>query len=100
MKPSSLKSFVVHGKTAAFPMQQLHYLSAFAYEYIDISVGRIKTCGSDLAAHPVDSYAHIARMLRHDYPVTLIQIEHSVFVCKIRKHKRHVKVGLVRMVTR
>ena len=26
-----------------------------------------------------DSYAHIARMLRHDYPVILVQIKHGVF---------------------
>ena len=39
------------------------------------------------------------RMLSHDYAVVFIQIEHSVFVCKVRKQKRYSKVGFFRMDT-
>lgn len=38
-------------------------------------------------------------MLRHDDTVVFIQIEHSVFGCKVRKLKRYVKVGSFRTDT-
>ena len=44
-------------------MQQLHYLSARTYKDIYISICRVKTNGTDLLAHSLDSYTHITRML-------------------------------------
>ena len=52
-----------------------------------------------LAVHTINSNTHIARMLSHDKAIVLIQIKHGVFDCKVHKLKRHVKVGLFRMVT-
>ncbi|MDD5818306.1 MAG: hypothetical protein PUE05_07265, partial [bacterium] len=42
---------------------------------------------------------HVAWMLRHDDAIVFIQIKHSVFGCKVHNQKRHLKVGLFRMVT-
>ena len=38
-------------------------------------------------------------MLRHDYAIAFIQIEHRVFGCKVSKLKHYVKVGLFRTDT-
>lgn len=99
MKPPLLKPFVIHRIAATLSVQQLHNLAVLAYKNIDITVGRIKAHAAYLTAHPVYSYTHIARMLSHDYAVVFIQIEHSVFVCKVRKQKRYSKVGFFRMDT-
>ena len=40
-----------------------------------------------------------ARMLSHHKAIVFIQTKHGVFGCKVHKQKRHVKVGLFRMVT-
>ena len=80
-------------------MQQLHYLSARANKDIYISVCGVKTDGTDLPAHTIDSDTHIARMLIHHKAIVFIQIKHGVFDCKVHKQKRYVKVGLFRMVT-
>ncbi len=58
-----------------------------------ISVGRVKTHGTDLSAHTINADAHIARMPGHDNAVILIQIKLSVFDCKIRNPKRHLKIS-------
>ncbi len=80
-------------------MQQLHYLSVRANKDIYISVCGVKTDGTDLPAHTIDSDTHIARMLIHHKAIVFIQIKHGVFDCKVHKQKRYVKVGLFRMVT-
>ena len=80
-------------------MQQLHYLSARANKDIYISVCGVKTDGTDLPAHTIDSDTHIARMLSHHKAIVFIQIKHGVFDCKVHKQKRYVKVGLFRMGT-
>ena len=66
-------------------MQQLHYLSARANKDIYISVGGVKTDGTDLPAHTIDSDTHIARMLSHHKAIVFIQIKHGVFGCKVHK---------------
>ena len=33
----------------------------------------------DMSTHTIHSHAHISRMLRHNYTVVLIQIEHNFF---------------------
>ena len=40
-------------------MQQLHYLSARAYKDIYTSICGVKTNGTDLPAHSIDSNTHI-----------------------------------------
>ena len=80
-------------------MQQLHYISARSYKDIYISICGVKTDGADLPAHSIYSNTHITRMLSHHKAIVLIQIKHGVFDCKVHKQKRHVKVGLFRMVT-
>ena len=52
-----------------------------------------------LPAHTIDSDTHVARMLSHHKAIVFIQIKHGIFGCKVHKQKRHVKVGLFRMVT-
>ena len=81
-------------------MQQLHYLSARANKDIYISICGVKTDGTDLPAHSIDTNTHITRMLSHHKAIVFIQIKHGVFDCKVHKQKRHVKVGSFRMVTK
>ena len=60
-------------------MQQLHYLSARANKDIYISVCGVKTDGTDLPAHTIDSDMYVARMLSHHKAIVFIQIKHGVF---------------------
>src|SRR5574344_595441 len=99
METSLLQPLVIHRKASTLPMQQLHYLSAHAYKDIYISICGVKTNGTDLSAHSIDSNTHITRMLSHHKAIVFIQIKHGVFDCKVHKQKRHVKAGLFRMVT-
>ena len=41
----------------------------------------------------------VARMLSHHKAIVFIQTKHGAFGCKVHKQKRHVKVGLFRMVS-
>ena len=61
--------------------------------------GWLQTNGTDLPAHTIDSNTHITRMLSYNKAIVYIQIKHGAFDCKVHKQKRHVKVGLFRMVT-
>lgn len=74
-------------------MKQFHDFTTFANKYIDVAVCRIQPKTSYLTTHPIDSDAHIARMLSHNYAIIFIDTEHLVFYCKIRCKKRDVKDG-------
>lgn len=66
--------------TRPFTGAEAHDLPPLVYKYVDISVSAVKPDAPDLTAHPVYTYAHIARM-RHQYDaVVLIQIKHGVFL--------------------
>jgi hypothetical protein len=80
-------------------MKYLHDLARTSYKDIDVPVGRIQTDLSHLSAQAIYTHTHIHRLMRHYYAIILIQIEHDVFDCKVRKQIRHEKVGVFRMVT-
>ena len=81
-------------------MEQLHGRARLAHKYIHVTITRFQTHFPDLSTHTIHSHAHISRMLRHNYTVVLIQIEHNCFLRdKGKQYKRNGKGGLFRMVT-
>ena len=100
METALLQTFVVHHITTTFPMEQLHGRARPAHKYIHVTITRFQTHFPDLSAHTSHSHAHISRMLRHNYTVVLIQIEHNCFLRdKGKPYKRNGKGDLFRMVT-
>ena len=100
METALLQTFVVHHITSTFPMEQLHGLARHAHKYIHVTISRFQTHFPDLPTHTFNTHAHICRMLRHNYTVVLIQIEHNCFMRdKGKQYKRIGKGGLFRMVT-
>ena len=100
METALLQTFVVHHITTTFPMDQLHGRARLAHKYIHVTITRFQTHFPDLSTHTIHSHAHISRMLRHNYTVVLIQIEHNYFLRdKGKQYKRNGKGGLFRMVT-
>ena len=79
METALLQTFVVHHITTAFLMEKLHGRARLAHKYIHITITRFETHFPDLSTHTIHSHAHICRMLRHNYTVVLIQIEHNFF---------------------
>ena len=79
MKTALLQTFVVYHITSTFPMEQLHGRARLTHKYIHITISRLQTHFPDLPTHTIHSHAHICRMLRHNYTVVLIQIEHNCF---------------------
>ena len=61
-------------------MEQLHGRARLAHKYIHVTISRIQTHFPDLPTHTIHSHTHISRMLRHNYTVVLIQIEHNCFL--------------------
>ena len=80
MEKALLQTFVLHHITSTFPMEQLHGRARLAHKYIHITISRLQTHFPDLPTHTIHSHAHICRMLRHNYMVVLIQIEHNFFL--------------------
>ena len=80
METALLQTFVVHHITSTFPMEQLHGRARLAHKYIHLTISRFQTHFPDLSIHTIHSIAHISRMLRHNYTVVLIQIEHNFFL--------------------
>ena len=80
METALLQTFVVLHITTTFPMEQLHGRARLAHKYIHVTISRFKTHFTDLSTHTIHSHAHINRMLRHNYTVILIQIEHNRFL--------------------
>ncbi len=99
METALLQTFVVHHITSTFPMEQLHGRARLAHKYIHITISRCQTHFPDLPTHTFNAHAHICRMLRHNYTVVLIQIEHKFFEDKGNQSRRNGKGGLFRMVT-
>ena len=77
METALLQTFVVHHITSTFPMEQLHARARLAHKYIHLTISQFQTHFQDLSIHTIHSHAHISRMLRHNYMVVLIQIEHN-----------------------
>ena len=80
METALLQTFVVHHITTAFPMEQLHCPARLAHKYIHVTISRLQTHLPDLPTHTIHAHAHISRMLRHNYTVVLIRIEHNCFL--------------------
>ena len=79
METALLQTFVLHHITSTFPMEQLHGRARLAHKYIHVTISRFQTHFPDLPTHTFNTHAHISRMLRHNYTVVLIQIEHNFF---------------------
>ena len=100
METALLQTFVVHHITSTFPMEQLHGRARLAHKYIHVTITRFQTHFPDLSTHTIHSHAHISRMLRHNYTVVLIQIEHNCFLRnKGKQYQQNGKGGLFRMIT-
>ena len=96
METALLQTFVVHHITTAFLMEQLHVRARLAHKYIHVTVTRFQTHFPDLSTHTIHSLAHISRMLRHNYTVVLIQIEHNCFLRdKGKQYQRNGKRRLI-----
>ena len=80
MEMALLQTIVVHHITSTFPMEQLHGRARLAHKYIHVTITRFQTHFPDLSTHTIHAHAHICRMLRHNYMVVLIQIEHKCFL--------------------
>ena len=94
-----LQTFVVHYISSMFPMEQLHCRVRLAHKYIHVTLSRLQTHLPDLPTHSIHAHAHISRMLRHNYMVVLIQIEHNFFLRdKGKPFRRNGKGGWFRMV--
>ena len=64
--------------------------------YTSPLLGYRQTHFPDLSTHSIHSHAHICRMLRHNYTVVLIQIEHNCFLRdKGKQYQRNGKRRLV-----
>ena len=79
METALRQTFVVHYISSMFPMKQLHCRVRLAHKYIHVTLSRFQTHFTDLSTHTIHAHAHISRMLRHNYMVVLIQIEHNFF---------------------
>ena len=79
METALLQTFVVLHITTTFPMEQLHGRARLAHKYIHVTISRLQTHLPDLPTHTIHAHAHISRMLRHNYMVVLIHIEHTFF---------------------
>ena len=79
METALLQTFVVHHITSMFPMEQLHCRVRLAHKYIHVTLSRLQIHLPDLPTHTIHAHTHISRMLRHNYMVVLIQIEHNFF---------------------
>ena len=100
METALLQTFVVHHITSTFPMEQLHGRARLAHKYIHVTITRLQTHFTDLSIHTIHSQAHTSRMLRHNYTVILIQIEHNCFLRdkgkQNQKMEKAVNFGLLR----
>ena len=74
-----LQTLVLHHIASTFPMEQLHGRARLAHKYIHVTITRYQSHFTDLSTHTIHAHAHISRMLRHNYTVVLIQIEHNFF---------------------
>ena len=99
MKTALLQTFVVHHIASTFPMEQLRGHARLAHKYIHITISRFQTHFPDLTTHTIHSHAHISRMLRHNYTVVLIKIEHNCFLRTKKSTSTKWKGGLFRMIT-
>ena len=79
METALLPTFVVHYISSMFPMEQLHCRVRLAHKYIHVTISRFQTHFTDLSTHTIHAHAHISMMLRRNYMVVLILIEHSFF---------------------
>ena len=79
METALLQTFVVHYISSMFPMEQLHCRVRLAHKYIHVTLSRLQTHLPDLPTHTIHAHAHISRMLRLNYMVVLIQMEHNFF---------------------
>ena len=94
METALLQTFVLHHITTTFPMEQLHGRARLAHKYIHITITRFQTHFPDLPTHTIHSHAHISRMLRHNYTVARIQIEHNRFLrTKVNSKKEMEKAA-------
>ncbi len=99
METALLQTFVVHYISSMFPMEQLHCCVRLAHKYIHVTISRLQTHLPDLPTHTIHAHAHISRMLRLNYMVVLIQIEHNFFLRdKGKQSRRNGKDCLFRMV--
>ena len=84
-------------------MEQLHGRARLAHKYIHITITRFQTHFTDLSTTYHSRHAHISRMLRHNYTVVLIQIEHNRFlrtkVNSINEMEKAACFGWLRMAT-
>ena len=60
-------------------MEQLHGRARLAHKYIHVTISLFQTHFPDLSTTYHHAHEHISRMLRHNYTVVLIQIEHNFF---------------------
>ena len=79
METALLQTLVVHHITSTFAMEQLHGRARLAHKYIYLTISRFQPHFLDLSTHTIHSHTHISRMLRHNYTVVLIRIEHNCF---------------------
>ena len=98
METALLQTFVVHYISSMFPMEQLHCRVRLAHKYIHVTISRLQTHLPDLPTHTIHAHAHISMMLRHNYMVVLIQIEHNFLRDKGKQSRRNGKGGWFRMV--
>ena len=100
METALLQTFVLHHIASTFPMEQLYGRARLAHKYIHVTITRYQSHFTDLSTHTIHAHAHISSMLRHNYTVALIQIEHNCFLRdKGKQYERNGKGGLFRMVT-
>ena len=98
METALLQTFVVHYISSMFPMEQLHCRVRLAHKYIHVTISRLQTHLPDLPTHTIHAHAHISMMLRRNYMVVLIQIEHNFLRDKGKQSRRNGKGGWFRMV--
>ena len=79
METALLQTFVVHHIPSTFPMEQLHCRARLAHKYIHVTLSRLQIHLPDLPTHTIHAHAHISMMLRRNYMVVLIQMEHNFF---------------------
>ena len=60
-------------------MEQLHCRARLSHKYIHVTLSRLQTHLPDLPTHTIHAHAHISMMLRLNYMVVLIQMEHNFF---------------------
>ena len=79
METALLQTFVVHYISSMFPMEQLHCRARLSHKYIHVTLSRLQIHLPDLPTHTIHAHAHISMMLRRNYMVVLIQMEHNFF---------------------